>query len=540
MANIINTYGEVSQFVQSALMGLGATETDPNGRYYLDGNMVNVELSRAIAEAIYIEEIFRDGQSVTGRYTTDTAAGAIRVMLDTPLPFSSRTIGFGGRRGTAGNAGNINKNAPLLPTNEEFMIYLTQVNDQSLLFPDLGKQYLPLDVVGKKVAGYASSVAQDRSASMLAEILAYNIFRALNSGGNIKQFSLTSTTANKYAALINDLNTVLDDGDVAQGAHTYPTNGRCIIGRPGFVNHMFSRESGVILQGGDLAQEMLKSYDLDARMENRNYVGNAYRGRAMQFDVQVAASYIWTLAEKYLGLDPGALDNVYAIATHYETNAMGRVIDLSAKTIDANEVRGVKVQPLNIWGHESFRKSVIIGADSNDGSALSTTSLASLGFSADERRWPVAPDVAHEDKDYVLLPIYNDAGAVVGYQRAAAAPKPHGGNMDGKSVNANLAALTVAGVTLSPTFSGNRVNYTGTLSDAAATKAAAVTATAVDSTGATVVIKHTNAAGTAATVTSGGNATFDEGKNTIAITVTNGEKTKVYTVVVTYTDTTED
>ena len=77
MANVVSTYGTTESFVKSALMGLGATQQDPNGRFYLDGNMVNVELSQVIAEAIYIEEIFRDGQSVTGKYTADRKAGAV-------------------------------------------------------------------------------------------------------------------------------------------------------------------------------------------------------------------------------------------------------------------------------------------------------------------------------------------------------------------------------------------------------------------------------------------------------------------------------
>ena len=64
MAKIVSSYGSVENFTKSALLGLGATETDPNGRFYLDGNMVNAELSNVIAEAIYIQEIFRDGQSV--------------------------------------------------------------------------------------------------------------------------------------------------------------------------------------------------------------------------------------------------------------------------------------------------------------------------------------------------------------------------------------------------------------------------------------------------------------------------------------------
>jgi hypothetical protein len=130
---VISTYGTVEQFVSSALLGLGATNTAPNGRFYVDGSMVNVELSNVIAEAIYISEIFRDGQSVTGKYTTDRRAGAIRVMLDTPIPSSSRTLGYGGRQGTPGNSGVINTNGPILPTNDEFMVYLNQINDMKIL-----------------------------------------------------------------------------------------------------------------------------------------------------------------------------------------------------------------------------------------------------------------------------------------------------------------------------------------------------------------------------------------------------------------------
>ena len=67
MSKTITTYVTGSEFVSSALMGLGATETDRNGRFYLDGTMVNAEISDVIAEAIYVEEIFRDGESVKSK-----------------------------------------------------------------------------------------------------------------------------------------------------------------------------------------------------------------------------------------------------------------------------------------------------------------------------------------------------------------------------------------------------------------------------------------------------------------------------------------
>lgn len=463
MAKIVSTYGNVEQFVKSALMGLGATEQDPNGRFYLDGSMVNVELSEVIAEAIYISEIFRDGQSVTGKYTTDRKAGAVRVMLDTPLPSTSRTTSYGGRQGTPGNAGVINVNPPLLPTNDEFMVYLNQVNDQAMLFPDLGKEYVPLDVMAQKIAGYAKSVTQDRSASTLAEIIAYAYFRSLNGGENLVN-APTLTEENAYAELINTLNAKMDDGDAAQGAYTYATEGRTIIGRPTFINNVFSRKSGVIMLGGDLAQEMLKNYDLDRRMSDRDYVGTGYKGYAMQFHFQSAPTYIWSLAEKYLGLKAGALDNVQAIAVSFEATAMGRVIDLGVKMIDANEVRGVKAQPLNVWGHEAFRKSFVIGDSTLTNDYLTGT----LGMNAATRLHPVHPnELLNPDK--VVVPIYGGDGAIIGFKEIAQGVKPNGDNFQsGLKQVAEVTATPPSGdfsgvsqsVTLATKTEGAEIYYT--------------------------------------------------------------------------------
>lgn len=464
MANIIKSYGSVEDFTKSALLGLGATETDPNGRFYLDGNMVNAELSNVIAEAIYIQEIFRDGQSVTGKYTTDRKAGTVRVMLDTPFPFTSRTTSFGGRKGTEGNGGVINVNPPMLPTNDEFLVYLNQVNDQSLLFSDLAKEYIPLDIMAKKISSYTKSVAQDRSASTLAEIIAYAFFRSLNDGGNLVTMANLDAD-NAYAVTVNSLNAAMDNGDPARSAFTYATDGRTIIGRPSFVNKVFNKNSGLILTGSDLAQAMLRDYDLDAKVSDRNYVGTGYKGYAMGFHWQSAPDYIWTLAEKYLGLEAGALDNVYAIAVSFEATAMGRIVDLGVKLIDANEIRGIKAQPMNVWGHEAFRKSYVIG-----GSTLTNDYLTgTLGLSADERVYPVAPKVAHA-ADEINVPIYNAAGQIVGYKVVAQGAKPNGDNFKSGVQNPyvvagswNGSAFTAGGTTYSIEANSGVLNVLGTV-----------------------------------------------------------------------------
>ena len=437
----VSTFGVASKFTTSALMGLGAAEADANGRFYIDGSMVSVNLSRAIAETIYIKRIFRDGQSVTGKYTANPERnGATRVMLNTPLPFSSRTTSYGGRRGTPGNAGVINVKPPIMPSNDEFMVYLNQVNDQMMMFPDLSREYVPLDVMSTKIAQYADRVAMDRDASTLAEIIAYAYFRSLNAGENLVNEG-ELTTENAYATLINNLNSKLDNGDQAIGAFTFPTEGRTIIGRPSFINGIFNRNSGVIMIGGDLAQEMLKNYDLDVRMSDRDYVGTGYKGYAMNFHFQSAPDYIWTLAEAYLGLTKGALDNVDAIAVSFDATAMSDGVDLGVKLVDATEFRGALAQPLNIWGHEAFRKSYVIGKATLTNDYLTNT----LKLNADTRIYPVAPaDAAaalgETDTNYITIPIYNAENTVVGYRQIAKVPGPNGDNIQTGKVTAQAGS----------------------------------------------------------------------------------------------------
>ncbi len=404
----------------------GDPVTGKDGALYLDGTMTPTKVSEAIAEAIYVGEIFRNGQSVTSKYTVNAKVGdVVRVPLETPFPNSSRTLSIGGREGTEGNSGIINTNAPMMPSDSEFTVFLNQLNDQMILFPDMSQEWLPLNRVATRVASYAASVVEDRTASILAEILAYSIYRSLNGADNLHTIDMTEQGA--FGKLLNELNTALDNGDMIAGAHTYPTEGRCIIARSRFINGMINRDSGVILTGSDLAQTMLKEYKFDVDMSDRDYVGNAYKGRVMQFDLQGAVDYIFTLAERYLGLEKGALDNVLGVAVSFDTTAVAENIDLGVKMVDhSGNPRGLEAQPINCWGHEGFRVNQIIGTPS-----LSNTTFTNAGFTADVRKRPCAPKdlFASEKTDKILVPVYDTAFNIIGYREVANIPKPNGGGV---------------------------------------------------------------------------------------------------------------
>lgn len=139
------------------------------------------------------------------------------------------------------------------------------------------------------------------------------------------------------------------------------------------------------------------------------------------------------------------MSNVYAIAVSFESTAMGRVVDLGVKMIDANEVRGIKAQPLNVWGHEAFRKSQLIGD-----STLTTSYFAGLGFTANDRKYPVHPGDLNKNKEQVTVPVFGEDGSIIGYKVVADIPQPNGGN-----IASGLKKVAA------PVFSPNGGTFTG-------------------------------------------------------------------------------
>lgn len=311
--------------------------------------------------------------------------------------------------------------------------------------------------MSKKIAQYASRVQMDKDASTMAEFLAYNIWRALNDGKNINTYDPEVEYAGNK--LLSDLNTALDNGDIASSVFSYATDGRTIIGRPKFTNGLFGNKQGVILMGGNLSQEMLTNYNLEGSMNDKKYVGTNYKGNVMQFNIVMAPDYIWSLAETYLNLAPGAFNNITAIACSYEATATANNIDLGVKIIDAQNPRGALAQPLNIWGHEAFRKSQIIGD-----ATLTTAYLNGLGFTDSDRRYPIAPQQASLNAfDKITVPVFDDAGNITAYREVAKVPQPNGGGIAPTPSQVVLPVInttTASAIAITTTTSGAKIYYT--------------------------------------------------------------------------------
>lgn len=90
-------------------------------------------------------------------------------------------------------------------------------------------------------------------------------------------------------------------------------------------------------------------------------------------------------------------------------------------------------------------------------------------------------------------------------------------------MSARLSGLTIGALTLTPTFDSDVTEYEVTTS-AATNK---ITATPEDENATVkILVGETE-------IDSGDSATWETGENTVTITVTNGDQSKVYTVTVT-------
>lgn len=94
---------------------------------------------------------------------------------------------------------------------------------------------------------------------------------------------------------------------------------------------------------------------------------------------------------------------------------------------------------------------------------------------------------------------------------------------DVSGANVNLSALTIGSISLDPTFAAGTTAYTAETSNATN----AITATAADeNAGVSITVNGDS-------LTNGSSATWEEGENSVVITVTNGGSSKTYTVTVT-------
>ena len=322
----------------------------------IDGQAVKRVLAPEIMMNYVQAVIHQNGYGVTEKFSTDTDAFEIRVVRENPLTQNARSLG------ATLNGGYFNSGTYEQPTSTEYGIRLTFEIDNNIDIPANMQDMFPLDVVGATTRNLGQLVSKNVNASTLATQVASNLnynAEVQDASGTPTWVEVTLGTTNLYEAFMS-ASVALDDGDVANGVDYFDVDQRMSLWRP-TVRQYLLREGIIVLGGSNFGQVMIANGKVDPSTGKPRENLGGYFGDIDRTPQHIATSAIWTLAELYLGLTAGGLDDVYGMSCASIGTGRALAFNSTIKVIDSPVGQGMRIQPKYRWGLETwFPKSVVL------------------------------------------------------------------------------------------------------------------------------------------------------------------------------------
>jgi len=322
----------------------------------IDGQAVKRVLATAIMENYVQDVIMRDGCGVTEKFTTDTDAFEVRVVRENPLTQNARNLG------ATINGGYFNGTGYEQPASTEYGLRLDYVIDQNVDIPANMQDMFPLDVVSATTRNLGQLVSRNVNASTLATQIASNLNHnaQLQEDGTAPTWQAVTLGTTDLAQSFLQASATLDNGDEDNGVDIFPVDQRVAMWRPTIRPYLLKTGS-IIVGGSNFAQVMLASGKVDPSSgKPREYLGG-YFGDIDRTPQHIASNAIWKLAELYLGLSAGALDDVYGLLGASIGTGRGLAFNSTLKVIDSPVGQGMRMQPKYRWGVETwFSQSIVL------------------------------------------------------------------------------------------------------------------------------------------------------------------------------------
>ena len=336
----------------------------------IDGQAVKRVLAPVIMENIVQDIILRDGYGVTEKFSTDTDAFEIRVVRQQALDLDARKFG------ATFNGGFFNNLTEIQPTSQEYGIRLDHIIDRNVDIPSNMQDMFPLDVVGATTQRVGQAVARNVNASTMAEqlrvALTYNAAVELDADYTFGDKTYTydaaldtptivkhETGVSNWQSTYLTASAKLDNGDERHGVDIYPVDMRVAVWRPEIRAELL-KTGQVIIGGSNFAQQMIAAGKVSPDGRPRENMGG-YFGDIDATPQHIASKPLWNLAEKYLQLSAGDLDDVYGMIVSSLGTGRALAFNNTIKTIDSPNGQGMRIQPKYRWGVETwFPKSVIL------------------------------------------------------------------------------------------------------------------------------------------------------------------------------------
>lgn len=310
------------------------------------------KLAPVIMNNVVQELQLKHGWGITEQFSQDVMTDEIRIIRQVGLTQKARTLG------EATDGQHFSSQTVEQPVSAHYGMRIRHIYNTPIDVPQSMMDMIPLDMLNSTSKVLHQAVSKNVNASTLAEMLATELNYQYNSGVplNDRVVAVTLGTDSVLDAF-QDISTILDDGDTANGQDTYDNFGYTAQLRPVVVNNLKKSYGGAIFDVGNWkGQDMLKVGQLEPVVIPNNKV-DGYQGEVSGIKVFKSVNTIWTLAEAYLGLTAGDLDEVYGVFSAYE--GTGRALAFTNSVVVGQSPRGqgVRLYPLYRWGHDNWFKS---------------------------------------------------------------------------------------------------------------------------------------------------------------------------------------
>lgn len=336
----------------------------------IDGVNYAIEMSKTLADNVFVKLRTRVGLGVTGRYVENGANKGFvlinRVKRAGGKPRTMQSGGLSSNAGTTGNNGLMNAKPAAQVATDQYSMPLFHKFDERYYIPRTAARNLPVDLANQTVLNVSGEIQEYIDSSTIATYAAaacrYGSGLTTPNSNMVK----IGTGTKKYYTAVKDALKVLAKGDIANGIAAYTPS--AIIARYDFALDLLSDE-GVLAGGSNFAQTMIAKGSLSPEEAYMQY-GEGTMGMINGVPVIAVPDYVFVdLAAEWLA-DNGNVKNDAAANLAFLTSVQAFVVsdiatsrgiaDNYLRVEQSTEANKTNVLPDWQWGVEALYGSGIV------------------------------------------------------------------------------------------------------------------------------------------------------------------------------------
>lgn len=309
-------------------------------------------MSSRVKENIFQGIFTRPNEAVTEKFSDDTDASEIQVIRIKPNNKDARELG------ADKNGAWFNSTDASTPTTEAYGIKIITTIDDMIDIPTNQQDMMNVDVAEAELSNLAGRVNKNVNAITFATQLATSF-----NASTPNKVTLDASNPDYLSAII-EAGSLLDDGNEAQGIDAYPDDNRAVFIRSGAKASLL-KKGQIIIGGSNDAQSILRKGGLDVDT-TPDVSATGYLGEVDNMPVYMASKSVWALAEKYMGLEAGALDGVEMLVVSGIGTGRALAFNNAIKMIDSPNGQGRRLQPKYRFGAECWDAYSVVPVVASD------------------------------------------------------------------------------------------------------------------------------------------------------------------------------